>query len=113
MRDYFQHFSEIVLLLVGNLIISISVFFLFSHFCQRNVCCDEIHGNDAIQDTWEDVHMICPNQCVCMHSPFMDLSIARWIQHVKHAAQESSPDNENEVFNARCCDAETTVPLPK
>lgn len=27
--------------------------------------------------------MICPNQCVCQHSPFMDLSISRWIQALK------------------------------
>lgn len=27
--------------------------------------------------------MICPNQCVCQRSPFMDLSISRWIQALK------------------------------
>lgn len=48
--------------------------------------------------------MICPNQCVCMQSPFMDLSIARWIQDVKHdaardAARDASPANENEVHS--------------
>lgn len=59
----------------------------------------ETHAIDAIQDSWEDVHMICPNQCVCMHSPFMDLSIARWIQDVKRkGTKESTPINENEVI---------------
>ncbi|XP_037026204.1 toll-like receptor 3 [Bradysia coprophila] len=31
-------------------------------------------------DSWENVHIICPNNCVCQQSHFMDLSIARWIQ---------------------------------
>lgn len=55
-----------------------------------------------VDGTWEDVNMICPNQCVCLHAPFMDLSIARWIREVQHEAiQEKTPINENEVSKSR------------
>lgn len=39
--------------------------------------------NDANADTWEDAHMFCPNKCVCQRSPFMDLSMAHWIQEMR------------------------------
>lgn len=35
-------------------------------------------------NTWDDVHMICPSQCVCQYAPYMDLSIAHWIQGMRH-----------------------------
>lgn len=63
-------------------------------------------------DTWEDVQLICPNQCVCNQSPFMDLSIARWIQGLKldkstgsrreHKKSNEATDNENEVIFFFC-----------
>lgn len=27
--------------------------------------------------------MVCPNHCVCQRSPYMDLSVSRWIQAQK------------------------------
>lgn len=33
------------------------------------------------QSEWEDISIICPNQCVCQRSYFNDLPISRWIMH--------------------------------
>lgn len=77
-------------------------------------------ANEHTSDSWDDVSIICPNQCVCQQSPYMDLSIARWIQSLKgdqtlepHSGspnnkqklertnevgeENSKPENENEV----------------
>lgn len=46
--------------------------------------------NIDVDNTWDDVHMLCPNQCVCQHAPLMDLSIARWIQDMRHEQFDDS-----------------------
>lgn len=33
----------------------------------------------VLSETWEDINIICPNQCNCQYLPVKDLSIARWI----------------------------------
>lgn len=46
--------------------------------------------------------MFCPNQCVCQRSPFMDLSVARWIQGMRREDVEIKKDTEhayNGIFN--------------
>lgn len=30
-------------------------------------------------ERWEDISIICPNQCNCQYLPLKDLSIARWL----------------------------------
>lgn len=52
---------------------------IFFFFPKRIVVGD----SDANSDSWDDVHMICPNQCVCKESPYMDLSVARWIEKLR------------------------------
>lgn len=56
---------------------------------------------DVNTDTWDDVHMICPNQCVCQHSPYMDLSVSRWIEGLRREDMEVKKSdgefNSNEV----------------
>lgn len=47
-------------------------------------------GNIDADSTWDDVHMLCPNQCVCQHAPLMDLSIARWMQEMRREAFDDS-----------------------
>lgn len=42
--------------------------------------------------------MLCPNQCVCQHSPFMDLSVARWIQGLRREDVENAKNGKNEAF---------------
>lgn len=49
-------------------------------------------------DAWEDIHMLCPNQCVCQHSPFMDLSVARWIQGLRREDVENDKNGKKEAF---------------
>lgn len=55
----------------------------------------------ATSDTWENIQMVCPNNCVCQQSHFMDLSIARWIQTKQNGFEATvkaqTNDNENEV----------------
>lgn len=48
--------------------------------------------------------MICPSQCVCQYSPFMDLSIARWIQGMRRENFEDavSMDDDNMRSNEVC-----------
>lgn len=41
--------------------------------------CLVIFVSESISEKWEDIGIICPNQCVCQYEPFLDLSIARWI----------------------------------
>lgn len=60
-------------------------------------------SGDGVLDTWEDPHMICPHQCVCQRSPFMDLSVARWIQELRRENFENVKGNadsyQNILFN--------------
>uniref|UniRef100_A0A1B0CEL3 Uncharacterized protein n=1 Tax=Lutzomyia longipalpis TaxID=7200 RepID=A0A1B0CEL3_LUTLO len=49
---------------------------------------------------WEDIAIICPNQCVCQYEPFLDLSIARWILGASKVVQNENEEQEiveNEV----------------
>lgn len=43
--------------------------------------------------------MICPNQCVCQHAPFMDLSVARWIQGLRREEAEPSKKVEDSLYS--------------
>ncbi|XP_055303660.1 uncharacterized protein LOC129569142 [Sitodiplosis mosellana] len=54
-------------------------------------------GDNGDGDTWEDMHMFCPNQCVCQRSPFMDLSVSRWIQGLR---REDVENNQKETERA-------------
>lgn len=64
--------------------------YLFSFFLNKKkiVSCSE--NSDGSNDAWENIHMICPNQCVCQHAPFMDLSVARWIQGLRREEVDPS-----------------------
>lgn len=72
-------------------------------------------------DSWEDIHMICPNQCVCQRSPYMELSISRWIQLQKgdktHSAalktqQASAGDGDEDTPTAEN-DNEVRITCPE
>lgn len=56
-------------------------------------------STDGTVDTWEDIHMLCPNQCVCQHSPLMDLSVARWIQGLRREDVENSKKDDKDPFH--------------
>lgn len=43
--------------------------------------------------------MICPNQCVCQHAPFMDLSVSRWIQGLRREEAEPAKKIDNAPFS--------------
>lgn len=48
--------------------------------------------------------MVCPNQCVCQHSAFMDLSVARWIQglrreNIENGKKQSESPYHDTLFN--------------
>ncbi|KAJ6639684.1 TLR4 interactor with leucine rich repeats [Pseudolycoriella hygida] len=60
------------------------------------IACSSVKASD----TWENVHIICPNSCVCQQSHFMDLSIARWIQTRQSGYDETAQaqTNENEAY---------------
>lgn len=64
-------------------------------------------GDSGDGDTWDDMHMFCPNQCVCQRSPFMDLSVARWIQGLRREDIENNKkDTEHTyggIFNDVTC----------
>lgn len=56
--------------------------------------------------------MFCPNQCVCQRSPFMDLSVSRWIQAMRREDVENKQkDTERPyggIFNdVTRCDFQT------
>lgn len=42
--------------------------------------------------------MICPNQCVCQHAPFMDLSVSRWIQGLRREEAEPAKKIDTAPF---------------
>lgn len=53
----------------------------------------------------EDSQIICPNECTCKYTHFMDLSIARWINYrdkfeVGTQKQQEDPVNDNEALFA-------------
>lgn len=54
-------------------------------------------------EKWEDINIICPNQCNCQFLPIKDLSIARWITIYNTETEETvknnrtkNHDNDNE-----------------
>lgn len=74
----------------------------FSHFLsskpkQRIAAC--LENSDGNIDAWEDIHMVCPNQCVCQHAPFMDLSVARWIQGLRREEAEPAKTVEDSLYS--------------
>lgn len=42
--------------------------------------------------------MFCPNQCVCQRSPFMDLSVARWIEGLRRADVENNKKSTEHTY---------------
>ncbi|GAB0094389.1 Leucine-rich repeat [Sergentomyia squamirostris] len=52
-------------------------------------------------EKWEDIGIICPNQCVCQYEPFLDLSISRWILGASKVVREEPEDKDvlgNEIL---------------
>lgn len=43
--------------------------------------------------------MICPDRCVCQRSPFMKLSVASWIQELRHDNYENTKGNTDAYRN--------------
>lgn len=72
------------------------IFFWFSIFRKKFVLSD---NGDGVFDTWEDPHMICPDRCVCQRLPFMNLSVASWIQELRHDNHENTKGNTNAYRN--------------
>lgn len=70
--------------------------FLSNNKKQKTLVASNDNHSDAATDIWEDITMLCPNQCVCQRSPFMDLSVARWIQSLRR----ENADNENDKKNS-------------
>lgn len=59
-------------------------------------------------ENWEDINIICPNQCNCQYLPIKNLSIARWITIYDTETEETvknittkDKDNENEDKNEK------------
>ncbi|XP_055712744.1 leucine-rich repeats and immunoglobulin-like domains protein 3 [Phlebotomus papatasi] len=63
--------------------------------------CLVIFVSECISEKWEDIGIICPNQCVCQYEPFLDLSIARWILGAPKVIPNETEESEitdNESF---------------
>lgn len=73
------------------------ILFLLLNNKKRLVAC--IENSDGNIDAWEDIHMICPNQCVCQHAPFMDLSIARWIQGLRREEADPMKNADDSLYS--------------
>lgn len=43
--------------------------------------------------------MFCPNQCACQRSPFMDLSVARWIQGLRREDIETAKKDTEDTYD--------------
>lgn len=90
----------------AHLLLSFHSSYVSIFFPQKIIQSIAIDSNDL----WEDVHMICPNQCVCQRSPYMDLSVSRWIQSqkgdkthsglLKSKQSDMGDDNDNDHLTA-------------
>lgn len=83
--------------MIENVKFQIFLFLFFQTKNKRFVAC--LENSDGNIDTWENIHMICPNQCVCQHSPFMDLSVARWIQGLRREEIEPVKKVEDSLYS--------------
>lgn len=64
-------------------------------------------------ENWEDINIICPNQCICQYLHLKDLSIARWISIYNSERQETDKnitikhneesDDKNEKVKLAMC----------
>ena len=61
-----------------------------------------ISQNICRADLWEDVNMICPQQCVCQYSHFGDLSVAKWITTIETRQRKGhkfEPEDHENLVN--------------
>lgn len=63
-------------------------------------------------ENWEDINIICPNQCNCQYLPLKDLSIARWVTiyntetediFKNHRTKSNEYDVKNEKIKFAMC----------
>lgn len=93
--------KNIVLTLIYYIPFFFFLLFLFFLILRKEFVLSD--STDGVLDTWEDPHMVCPDQCVCQRSPFMDLSVARWIQGIRRENYEDVKEDtdayQNVLFN--------------